>query len=69
MVHKYVKIKNRGLKKRTNLDTLNKTPGYCTACLFETGNIKKDNKILRKKYDAYGKGLAKGICDYLGIKW
>lgn len=68
-VHKYVKIKNRGLKKRTNLDTLNKTPGYCVACLFETGNIKKDNKILRKKYDAYGKGLAKGICDYLGIRW
>lgn len=68
-VHKYVKIKNRGLKKRTNLDTLNKTPGYCVSCLFETGNIKKDNKILRKKYDAYGKGLAKGICDYLGIRW
>ena len=68
-VHKYVKIKNRGLKKRTNLKTLNKTKGVCTACLFETGNIKKDNSILRKKYDAYGKGLAKGVCDYLGIKW
>ena len=68
-VHKYVKIKNRGLKKRTNLKTLNKTKGVCTACLFETGNIKKDNKILRTKYDAYGKGLAKGVCDYLGIKW
>lgn len=68
-VHKYVKIKNRGLKKRTDLDTLNKTKSYCTACLFETGNIRKDNKILRTKYDAYGKGLAKGVCDYLGIKW
>ena len=68
-VHKYVKIKNRGLKKRTNLKTLNKTRGTCVACLFETGNIKKDNKILRTKYDAYGKGLAKGVCDYLGIKW
>ena len=68
-VHQYVKIKNRGLKRRTDLKTLNKTPGICTACLFETGNIKKDNKILRKKYDVYGKGLAKGVCDYLGIKW
>lgn len=68
-VHKYVKIKNRGLKKRTNLKTLNKTKGVCTACLFETGNIKKDNSILRTKYDDYGKGLAKGVCDYLGIKW
>ena len=68
-VHKYVKIKNRGLKKRTNLKTLNKTRGVCAACLFETGNIKKDNAILRTKYDDYGKGLAKGVCDYLGIKW
>lgn len=68
-VHKYVKIQNRGLKKRTDLDTLNKSKGYCVACLFETGNIKKDNKILRTKYDAYGKGLARGVCDYLGIKW
>lgn len=68
-VHKYVKIKDRGLKKRKDLKTLNKTKGKCVACLFETGNIKKDNKILRKKYDAYGKGLAKGVCDYLGIEW
>ena len=68
-VHEYVKIKDRGLKKRKDLKTLNKTKGKCVACLFETGNIKKDNKILRKKYDAYGKGLAKGVCDYLGIEW
>lgn len=68
-VHKYVKIKNRGLVKRTDLNTLNKSRGYCTACLFETGCISKDNKILRAKYNAYGKGLAKGVCDYLGIEW
>lgn len=68
-VHKNVKIRDRGLKKRTNLATLNKTKGYCVTCLFETGNIKKDNKILRKKYDAYGKGLAMGVCSYLGVKW
>ena len=40
---------------------------------YKTGSgwslLKKDNKILRTKYDAYGKGLAKGVCDYLGIKW
>lgn len=68
-VHKYVKINDRGLCKRTDLDTLNKSVGYCVACLFETGNIKKDNTILRKKYDAYGKGLARGVCDYLGVEW
>ena len=68
-VHKNVKIKDRGLKKRKNLASLNQTKDYCVACLFETGNIKKDNKILRKKYDAYGKGLAMGVCSYLGVKW
>lgn len=68
-VHKTVKIKDRGLKKRKNLLTLNKTKKHCTSCLFETGNIKKDNKILRKQYDAYGKGLAMGVCSYLGVKW
>ena len=49
--------------------TLNKTKKYCTTCLFETGNIKKDNKILRKQYDAYGEGLAMGVCSYLGVEW
>lgn len=68
-VHKYVKINNRGLKKRKDLQTLNKTKKYCTTCLIEVGNIKKDNKILRTQYDAIGKGLAKGVCDYLGVKW
>ena len=46
-VHKYVKIRDRGLVKRTDLDTLNNTRGYCVACLFETGSIKYDNKLLR----------------------
>ena len=68
-VHKYVQTKDRGLVKRTDLRTLNKTKDYCTACLFETGSIRKDNKLLRTKYDAIGKGLAKGTCDYLGIEW
>ena len=68
-VHEYVQIPDRGLTKRTDLKTLNKTRRYCTACLFETGCIEKDNLLLRTEYDAYGKGLAKGVCDYLGIKW
>ena len=68
-VHKTVKIKDRGLRKRKNLMTLNRTKKYCTTCLFETGNIKKDNKILRKQSDAYGKGLAMGVCSYLGVEW
>lgn len=68
-VHKTVKIKDRGLRKRKDLMTLNRTKKYCTTCLFETGNIKKDNKILRKQSDAYGKGLAMGVCSYLGVKW
>ena len=68
-VHKTVKIKDRGLKKRKDLMTLNRTKKYCTTCLFETGNIKKDNKILRKQSDAYGKGLAMGVCSYLGVEW
>ena len=68
-VHKTVSIKDRGVRYRKNLACLNQTHSYCTSCLFETGNIKKDNKILRTKYDAYGKGLAMGVCDYLGVKW
>lgn len=68
-VHQFVQTKNRGLVKRTDLDTLNKSKDYCTACLFEVGSIKNDNKLIRTKYDAYGKGLAKGVCDYLGIEW
>ncbi|MBQ0079800.1 MAG: N-acetylmuramoyl-L-alanine amidase [Eubacterium sp.] len=67
-VHSKVKIRNRGLKKRTDLMSLNANTGV-PACLFETGNIKKDNKILRTKYDAYGRGLAKGLCSYLKIPY
>ena len=68
-VHKYVKIRDRGLRRRTDLKSLNEARGYCVSCLYETGNIKKDNKILRKKAGAIGKGLAKGVCDYLGVEW
>ena len=64
-VHKYVKIKDRGLCRRTDLETLNKVK--VTSCLFETGSIRGDNKVLRKKTKAYGKGLARGLCTWMGI--
>lgn len=62
-----VKIKTRGIGKRNDLYELNATD--MPACIFECGSIKKDLKKMRKKYDEYGKGAAKGICEYLGIKF
>lgn len=64
-VHSAVKIKDRGLQKRTDLDTLTSSKVHCVACLFETGSIKADNKILRTQAKAYGEGLAKGLLKYL----
>ena len=64
-VRKTISIKTRGLQKRTNLKELNKTK--VPACIFETGSIKKDYKIFKKKYKVYGKGLARGLCSYLGV--
>ena len=66
-VHEFVSIDDRGLEKRKALPPLNSSKVHCPACLFETGNIKKDNKLLRNKTDEYGKGFAKGLCDYLGL--
>ena len=66
-VHEYVDINDRGLEKRKDLMTLNSSKVHCPACLFETGNIKKDNETLQKKTDEYGLGFAKGLCDYLGL--
>ena len=68
-IHEYVEIDDRGLEKRTDLNTLKSSKVHCPASLYETGNIKKDNKTLRNKTDAYGKGFAKGICDYLGLEF
>ena len=66
-VHKIIDIKDRGETSRDDLDTLNSDKVHCPAVLFETGSIKEDNRILTKKFDAYGKGLAIGLCDYFGI--
>ena len=62
-----VKIKTRGIGKRNDLYELNATD--MPACIFECGSIKADLKVMRKKADAFGKGAAKGICEYLGIKF
>lgn len=58
-------MKSRGIQKRTDLWELNGTD--MTACILETGAIKADLAILRDKYDAYGKAIAKGICSYMGV--
>ena len=65
-VKKGMGMKSRGVVKRTDLWELNGTD--MTACILETGAIKADLKILKNKADAYGKCIAQGICDYLGIK-
>lgn len=57
-------IRSRGVVRRTDLWELNGT--NMVACILETGSIKADIKTL-KKVDAYGKCIAKGICDYLGV--
>ena len=66
-VTKYVKIKTRGIGKRNDLYELNAT--NAPAVIFECGSIKADLKIMRKKYDEYGKGAAKGICEFLGVEF
>lgn len=71
-VHEYVEIGDRGLQWRDDLETLcneKVTSSTCTSCLFETGCISKDYEVLSTQYEAYGRGLAKGICDYLGIEF
>lgn len=58
-------MKSRGVQKRIDLWELNGTD--MTACILETGAIKADLATLRDKPDKYGKAIAKGICNYLGV--
>ena len=58
-------ISTRGLTRRTNLKELSRTKAV--SCTFETGSIGKDYEIFIKQHDQYGKGLALGLCNYLGI--
>ena len=64
-IKKDLKMKSRGVQKRTDLWELNGTD--MTACILETGSIRGDLATLRDKPDAYGKAIAKGICSYLGV--
>jgi len=57
-------IATRGLSYRTDLRELNKTS--MPACIFETGSIKEDYYLFQTQYDAYGRALAMGMCNYLG---
>ncbi len=66
-VHSELQIADRGLVYRDDLQTLTSEKVHCPAVLFETGSISADNELLRTQYDSYGKGLAKGLCSYLGI--
>lgn len=66
-VMKYTGIKTRGLGKRKDLYELNAT--IAPACIFECGSIKADLNTMQKKSKQYGKGIAQGICKYLGVKF
>lgn len=59
-------MKSRGVCRRTDLYELNATDA--PACILETGSIKADIKTL-KNADKYGKLIAKGLCNYLGVKF
>ena len=62
-----LKMRSRGVQKRTDLWELNGTD--MPACILETGAIKADLHILKNKADTYGKAIAKGVCAYLGVKF
>lgn len=64
-IKKDLRMRSRGVQKRTDLWELNGTD--MTACILETGSIKGDLATLKGKPDAYGKAIAKGICAYLGV--
>lgn len=66
-VHEYIDIPDRGLVYRDDLDTTTSEKAHCPAVIFETGSISADNKTLTTQYEDYGKGLAAGMCRYLGI--
>ena len=68
-VHSMVDISDRGLTLRTDMKTLNNERVHCPAVLFETGSIEGDFTVLTEHAKAYGRGLAKGMCEYLDVPW
>ena len=65
-VMKDMSIKTRGLTHRTDLYELNAT--NATAVIYECGSISKDLRTMQQA-KRYGKALAKGTCDYYGVKF
>lgn len=63
VVMKEMKLKGRGYLANDDYE-VNATDGV--ACIFETGSINADLSKL-KDYKAYGKALAKAICEYFNI--
>ena len=66
-VMQYSSLKTRGVGKRTDLYELNQT--NMTAVIFEVGSIRYDLKTMLHEFDAIGFGAARGICEYLGVKF
>ena len=66
-IKKDIGMKSRGVQRRTDLWELNGTD--MPACILETGSIKADLATLRDHPDKYGKAIAKGICQYMGVKF
>ena len=64
-IKKDLKMRSRGVQKRTDLFELNGTD--MPACILETGSIKGDLATLRDHPDKYGKTIAKGVCGYFGV--
>lgn len=66
-IKKDVGMKSRGVQRRTDLWELNGTD--MPACILETGSIKADLATLKNHPDKYGKAIAKGICQCMGVKF
>ena len=66
-IKKDMGMKSRGVQRRTDLWELNGTDA--PACILETGSIKADLATLRDHPDKYGKAIAKGVCNYLNVKF
>ena len=65
-ISKGIPMESKGVQLRTDLLELNETD--MPAVILETGSIDDDTDIFLKKYDLYGKCIAEGICNYLGIR-
>ena len=62
-----MKMSSRGITGRKDLAELSQTS--MPAVILETGSIDDEFEIFTKKYDEYGKCIAKAVCSYLGVKF